>query len=596
MTRTLAEPTDRRLMSLLLAVCHPFGRNYSVLTLVADLVEVPVRPIRSMIVLACAAVLSVGLSVGVGGTALAAAPTVEVNSDNPVTAAPPVSRPHTHACTVPLATGFPSNTATGAAQNFSGTLTPPADCAGPWAKVVLDWTTSVQGRQFDRSGSLDIAGTQVWFGTTYEPDPAGVTYHFAKDITEYSALFHQPQPFQGGIVNFTSAIYTGVYAQTVSITFYQADRTHPAPTEPDAVVGLGGGDANPGTPTVHVTAAGLPRNITRALLEVSIKGNGCDEQWFTDVPDSVSALFPAAGLCGHGPYREVAATIDGTPAGVTQYFPYIYTGGIVPTLWRPIPAVGTFDMTPETLDVTPLVGRLVDGHSHDVALTVANVGDTWNLAANLLLFTDHRAATTSGALTGDSIPATATQATATRTDTDGSVTATVTAARDWTLSGYVNTSAGRVRTTVTQHVAYRNVDTVTDGGFGQRLSQTDTGVTSVRSTGPHTDRTTVHSWSSPISVAASFQITDDNNFNLSATVDMTRRLADTVDSGRVRSVRRSTEEVSSFGLDQRANGVTVQADGHSWSDYAGTDDTGHPYQHHLASNHGLVTVDRVHRR
>jgi hypothetical protein len=567
-----------------------FGQNYSVSP--PELVEVLVHLIRSMITVACAALLSSVVS----GLAVADTPAVEINSQNPVTAAPPVSRPHTHSCTVALATNFPSNDATGAAQNFSGILTPPAGCAGPWAKVVLDWTTSVAGRQFDRSGSLDIGGTQVYFGTTYEPDPAGITYHFAKDITEYGALLHHAQPFQGGIVNFTSDIDTGVYAQTVSITYYQADRANRAPVEPDAVVGLGGADANPGTPTVHLTAAGLPRNITRALLEVSIKGNGCDEQWFTDVPDSVSAQFPSAGLCGHGPYREVDAAIDGTPAGVTQFFPYIYTGGIVPTLWRPIPAVGTFDMTPEILDVTPLAGKLVDGHSHDVALTVADIGDTWNLAANLLLYTDHGAAATSGTLTRDTIAPAATLTTATTTAAGGPVTATVTAARDWTLSGYVNTSQGRVATTVTQHVAYRNADTVTSGGFAQQLRQTDTGVTASRSAGPHgLRRDSVHSWASPIAISATFQITDDNNFNLSATVDMTRRLADVTDTGRTHSARSSTDEVDSSGLDQRANGVTVQADGHSIENFTGQDDTGRPYRHFLASAHGFVTVDRVRR-
>jgi hypothetical protein len=548
-----------------------------------------VRRFRFVIALTCAAWLTTGVA------AAAAAPTVEINSQNPVTAAPPVSRPHTRSCTVDLATNFPSNDATGAAQSFSGTIAPPAGCAGPWTKVVLDWTTSVQGRQFDRSGSLDIGATQVWFGTTYEPDPAGITYHFAKDITEYASLFHQRRTFTGGIVNFTNDTDTGIYTQTVSVTFYQADHANPAPTEPDVVVGLGEQDASPGTPTVHLTAAGLPRNITRALLEVSIKGNGCDEQWFTDVPDSVSALYPSAGLCGHGPYREVSAAIDGAPAGVIQYFPFIFTGGIVPTLWRPIPAVGTFDMTPDLIDVTPFVGRLVDGQSHDVALSVANIGDVWNLDANLLLFTDHGAATTSGALTQDTVGATAPQHTTVDQHSDGDTTATVTASRDWTTSGSVNTSAGRIVTTVSQHAAYRNTDLVTNGGFAQQLAQTDSGHNTVRSAGPRGVTVSTHGWSYPIAVNATFQITDDNDFDLTATVDMTRDLADTTVGPRVHTATSSHDEVSSFGLDQRVDGTTVAADGHSTEDFAGNDDTGAFFRHFLASAHGFITVDRVRR-
>jgi len=536
----------------------------------------------------------------------AASPAIEVNSQNPVTAEPPVSRPDTHACTQTLADNFPSNDAAGTPQNFSGTLTPPADCAGPWSKVVLDWTTSVQGNQYDRSGSLDIGSTMVYFGTTYEPDPAGNTYHFAKDITEYSSLLKSPRTFNGGIGNYTSSVDTGVYVQTVTVTYYQADRANPAPTVPDAVVGLGSQDATASQQTVHMTASDLPRNITHAYLEVYIKGNGCDEQWFTDVPNDVAAKFPSAGMCGNGPYREVDAAIDGQPAGVTQYFPYIYTGGIVPTLWRPIPAVGTFDMAPELLDVTPFVGDLVNGAAHDVALTVANAGDVWNLSANLLLYTDHGAATTSGALTKDTIAPTATMTQQESTGADGAVTATVGAKRDWTTSGYVNTSTGRETTTVTQQVSYSNVDLVSQGGFAQDISEHDQGQNvSVTSDSHGSTQVTTHQWSYPITVDATFQGTDNNDFALAATVAMTRELhnsqhtrlaADDPNADLAPAVAgsESTDQVHSTGVLTVTNGVATAAGGQAWQSYAGTDDIpGQWYDHYLAAKNGYITTDRL---
>jgi hypothetical protein len=553
-----------------------------------------VSRIRPVITAVCAALLAVGTVTLSSAPAGADTPTVELNSQNPVTAEPPVSRPRTHSCTETLANAFPSNTADGTPQNFTGTLAPPSACPGPWAKVVLDWTTSVQGRQYDRSGSLNIGTTQIYFGTTYEPDPDGITYHFAKDLTEYSALLHGSRSFNGGIGNYTSSIYTGVYTQTVTLTYYQADRANPAPSEPDAVVGIGSQDASPGTPTVHFAAAGLPRNITRAYLEVYIKGNGCDEQWFTDVPNDVSALYPAAGLCANGPYREVDAAIDGRPAGVTQYFPYIYTGGIVPTLWRPIPAVGTFDMSPEILDVTPFVGDLVDGAGHDVTLSVANLGDVWNLSANLVLYTDKHAAVTSGAVLTDSIAPTATTRTTEQSGSAGAVTATVTANRAWTVSGYVNTSAGRVTTSVSQESSYRNADTVSAGGFSQHVVQADSGWNRSVSRGAGAARLSTHDWSYPITVDENAQVTDDNNFTLSGSVDMTRRLTDTLtDTTGTHVLDNSTDEVSTTANDQRAAGVTVAADGAGWQHYVGTDDAGGWYDHYLAGAHGYLTADRL---
>ncbi len=577
---------------------------------------------------ATAAVLALGIGLLAAPAASAAAPAakaatraaaeaaaktaIEVNSQDPVTAEPPVSRPATRSCTQTLADDFPSNTATGAPQNFSGTLAPPAACPGPWAKVVLDWTTSVKGRQYDRSGSLDIGSTMVYFGTTYEPDPAGKTYHFAKDLTEYSSLLRSPQAFDGGIGNYTSSVDNGVYAQTVTVTYYQADRANPAPAEPDTVVGLGSQDASGTQPTVHLTASGLPRNITHAYLEVYIKGNGCDEQWFTDVPDDVAATYPAAEMCGNGPYREVDASIDGKAAGVTQYFPYIYTGGIVPQLWRPIPAVGTFDMSPELLDVTPFVGELVDGGSHDVALTVADAGDVWNLSANLLLYTDHHAATTSGALTEDTIAPTAAMSQHESTSANGSLTATVGADRSWRTSGYVVTSAGRETTTVSQQASFSNVDVVSKGGFAQDITERDQGRNvSVTTDSRGSTQVRTHQWSYPISVDLYDQGTTNTDFSLAATVDITRQLRDAV------SVRwaphdpaarlgllapaaipsafvQSTDRVHSTGALTVANGVTTVANGQSWQLYSGTDDVpGQWYWHYLAAKNGWLTADEL---
>jgi hypothetical protein len=39
----------------------------------------------------------------------------------------------------------------------------------------------------------------------------------------------------------------------------------------------------------------------------------------------------------------------------------------------------------------------------------------------------------------------------------------------------------------------------------------------------------------------------------------------------------------------------VAADGHSTENFAGNDDTGAWFEHFLASAHGFITVDRVHR-
>ena len=65
-----------------------------------------------------------------------------------------------------------------------------------------------------------------------------------------------------------------------------------------------------------------------------------DEFWYTCVPNDVANELQS---CGGGAFRESQVTIDGTPAGVAPVYPWIYTGGIDPLLWRPIPGVQTLN-------------------------------------------------------------------------------------------------------------------------------------------------------------------------------------------------------------------------------------------------------------
>ena len=93
-----------------------------------------------------------------GPTLLASAQTLTLGSSNPATAEPPVPRPATTPCVVPLFTGqqFIDYTA----KHF--TFPPPAACPGPWVRVVFNADFNVSaGRQFDRTGSVYIGGANV---------------------------------------------------------------------------------------------------------------------------------------------------------------------------------------------------------------------------------------------------------------------------------------------------------------------------------------------------------------------------------------------------------------------------------------------------
>ena len=99
--------------------------------------------------------------------------------------------------------------------------------------------------------------------------------------------------------------------------------------------------------------------------------------------------FPRYGLLyGYSPFREVQLFIDGMLAGVVWPFPVIFTGGVVPGLWRPIVGIDAFDLKENEIDITPWLPLLCNGHSHNFTIRISGLNDNGSGTAVLSETTD----------------------------------------------------------------------------------------------------------------------------------------------------------------------------------------------------------------
>jgi Peptide N-acetyl-beta-D-glucosaminyl asparaginase amidase A len=344
-------------------------------------------------------------------------------------------------------------------------VAPPADCPGPWAKVVLAADFSVTaGVQFDRTSLIWIGGVNVFFGTTAEPSSAlAPDWHVERDLTDYSALLAGPEEGRVLIGNLVNGTYTGVIHGTAKLEFYPVPAGSEPPEVPDQVVALG---ADPLGATVDLSSSTdllsktltLPTNIESAYLDVFAEAQGSDEFFWTCMPDNVASI---TGDCPGTSFREVEIAIDGQPAGVAPIYPWIYTGGVQPLLWQPIPGLQTMNFAPYRIDVTPFVALLDDGQPHTVTLGVFNVHEHFSTTAVLLLHLDAGSAQVTGELTTNSLAAAPTPVVSSTIGSNGLGTATVTSNREFQIAGYVETSHGRIDTALDQTFAYSSQTTYT---------------------------------------------------------------------------------------------------------------------------------------
>ncbi len=407
----------------------------------------------------------------------------EFGSDwhDPVTAAPPVTKPSGKSCQVTVAEArFRDFTP------YRGTYTPPDGCGDRWSKVVLRMDGKVKGRQFDRLGYLHLGGVEIFRTSTPQPSPDGIEWSVEKDVTRYSDTLRAGQDVEMLIGNVVDDTYTGIIDVKVTLTFYPGRPTSGPRTPgtshtrdvPDRVLTLDDRSV--------LTA---PRNSERIVAEVYATGSGggCEEYWYLTVPSSA----PYSCQADTGPYREVQIKVDGQLAGIAAPFPTVWTGGWSnPFLWYVVPGPRAFDIKPIEYDLTPFAGLLNDGRPHSVEVSVVGVPEGqsgWSTPVNVLVWQDAKRAHVTGKLTRHEVGDLADSSTYTpgsehRVDTEGD--------HRLTVAGYVDTSHGRVRTTVHRLLANTSTHRWTDGEAMDALGATWTDDESVTVDGGGPARTT----------------------------------------------------------------------------------------------------------
>lgn len=442
-------------------------------------------------------------------------PGLVIGSANTATADPPVPRPNTTPCVVTLFNNF-------AFADFSPkpfSFTPPVGCPGPWAKVVLNADFSIQaGRQFDRTAEIWIGGVNVYFGTTSEPSgKVARSWHIERDLTDYSALLTSAQNGRVDLGNLVNSTFTSTLFGTAELQFYPLARDQDAPHTADLVLPLAS-DPTGGTAFLSTTTDALaktftlPTNVEQAFLDVVAQSQAGDEFWYTCVPDDVANELQS---CGGGAFRETQVAIDGTPAGVAPVYPWIYTGGIDPLLWRPIPGVQTLNFEPYRVDLTPFAGLLSNGQPHLVSVNVFGANSGFSTTATLLVFQDHGSQQVTGEVTRNTIgspnPDVVEDLT---TAADGTITGsvTVTSTRSFRVEGFVRTSHGRVETSVQQNINFssRQGFNITNTLFDQNIKQR-TSISSETSTNGRDGGSASQRFEWPLNLDFTFQVNADGS-------------------------------------------------------------------------------------
>ncbi|XP_058095564.1 peptide-N4-(N-acetyl-beta-glucosaminyl)asparagine amidase A [Magnolia sinica] len=364
---------------------------------------------------------------------------------------------------------------------------PPSNCPfQSFSKITLVWSAYCKGRQFDRIFGVWLGGVELLRSCTAEPRATGIIWTVEKDITRYSSLLKHPQKLAVYLGNLVDSTYTGVYHVNVTFRFYPEEESKPN----WANSGLGFGSPadlvlpisrnlplNDGlwflienSTDVQVKEFKVPRNTYRAVLEVFVSFHSSDEFWYSNPPNEYIEANNLTGVGGNGAFREVVVSLDGKVVGAVWPFTVIYTGGVNPLLWRPITGIGSFDLPTYDIEITPFLGKILDGKRHKFGFSVTDCLSVWYVDANLHLWMDGNSVKTNGELIKYKAEPFKPSLVSHFKGLNGSFVTT--ASRSISSTGWVKSSRGKITTHSFQGFDYKNFMVFGDDGNMQVVDQT----------------------------------------------------------------------------------------------------------------------------
>ncbi|KAI5862428.1 peptide N-acetyl-beta-D-glucosaminyl asparaginase amidase A-domain-containing protein [Durotheca rogersii] len=374
---------------------------------------------------------------------------------------------------------------------FVGNYTPPDH---DFDRVVLNFTVLVRGRQYDRTGVLYLGDTEVWRTTTAEPTSYGIRWVWLKDVTPFLSLWKRPQTLIFDLENIVDNTYTGILNTTLTATFFKgpvgAGGSGRAPA--DLIIPISEGTGSTGEPSQFTypeqeatSTVSFPRNANRAVFTVDVKGQGDEEFWWSNVPQSATDTFKAdyGAMPGYSPFREVQVLIDDQLAGVSWPFPVIFTGGVVPQLHRPIVGIEAFDIRESEIDITPWLPLLCNGEDHTFNIRVVGLEDdgvsqaslsstthsSWYITGKVFVWLDDEGSVTTGTsikkFVNDPSINFSQRIKQSESGSNETLDYTLAVTRTLSFSSYVKTQRGQGAAKWTQSLSYKNNGSVYARGY-----------------------------------------------------------------------------------------------------------------------------------
>ncbi|OTB01450.1 hypothetical protein M426DRAFT_323466 [Hypoxylon sp. CI-4A] len=421
---------------------------------------------------------------------------------------------------------------------FVGDYTPPS-CS--FNRVVMNFTVVSEGRQFDRIALMYFGDTEVWRTSTAEPTQhPGIQWSFLKDMTEYMYFWKSPQKLIFDLGNLIDDKYTGSFNATLTATFFEV-HTETNETPPADLIIPISARKGPTNGASHFTLPAeiakdtirLPQNINRAIFSISANGQAFEEFWWANVLQSDVLSFGKTGgqLLGLSPFREVQLFIDDTLVGVQWPFPIIFTGGVVPSLHRPIVGLQAFDLREHEIDITPWLPILCNGAEHTFKIKVAGiddsvnsteatltetVNDSWYVTGKIFSWLDEEGSVTTGTvpevlLTGPTISLShrVTQNTSGFNET---LTYNIVVERAISIGSKINSQANVGNSSWSQILSYSNEAVVSHYGYNQinnfAIAGTDISI------GPVSSFTSVYTY--PLYCNQTYSLSRQGNLTINA--------------------------------------------------------------------------------